>query len=68
MAFYDHEFSLKSDDATLIMRSGSNPYTGEKTVQIYAQNDRGKVIMKVPLDMVYEGITRIYRHAHKELL
>lgn len=65
MAFYDHEFSLKSDDATLIMRSGSNPYTGEKTVQIYVQNDRGKVIMKAPLDMVYEGIARIYKNAHK---
>ena len=65
MAFYDHEFSLKSDDATLIMRSGSNPYTGEKTVQIYVQNDRGKVIMKAPLDMVYEGIARIYKNAYK---
>ena len=65
MAFYDHEFSLKSDDATLIMRSGSNPYTGEKTVQIYVQNDRGKVIMKAPLDMVYEGIARIYNNAYK---
>lgn len=68
MAFYDHEFSLKSDDATLIMRSGTDPYTGEKTVQIYTQNERGRVIMKVPLDMIYEGISKIYRHAHKELL
>ncbi|MBR2256832.1 MAG: hypothetical protein IJ899_05710 [Blautia sp.] len=65
MSCFDHEFTIKEGDATLIMRSGSNPYTGEKTVQIYVQNDRGKVIMKAPLDMVYEGIARIYKNAHK---